>query len=110
MERAFPDSSVEVIAETSTLSRYRLARGPSRLTLSFALEGDARFFPASLASMTAKYVRDLLMIRLNRFFQGHLPELKPTAGYYGDASRYLREIQPVMSRLRIPSLELVRTV
>ena len=97
-----------VVAETPTLSRYTLRRGDSKLTISFAMEGDGRFLPVALASMVAKYVRELLMLRLNRFFREHLPDLKPTAGYYGDGRRYLTEIKPVMSRLKVPAEELIR--
>ncbi len=107
---ALPGASVETVAETETLSRYRMEHRGRRATVSFAAGGDGRFFPVALASMTAKYVRDLLMMRLNRFFQEHMPELQPTAGYYGDARRYLEQIRPVMRRLRIRPAELVRSV
>ena len=110
LEATFDGASTRIVAETPTLSRYTLERSGSRLTVSFALGGDGRFFPVALASMTAKYVRDLLMLRLNRFFQGHLPRLKPTAGYYGDGRRYMTEIKPVISRLGLPTSQLVRTV
>lgn len=105
---ALPGAAVEVVAETDTVSRYRLARGGSRMTVSFAMAGDQRFLPVSLASMTAKYVRDLLMLRLNRFFQGHLPQLAPTAGYFQDGRRYMAEIKPLIRRLGIPAAQLVR--
>jgi ribonuclease HII len=101
-------AAVEVVAETPTLSRYVLRRDNSLLTVSFALGGDGRFLPAALASMVAKYVRELLMLRLNRFFRGQLPQLRPTAGYHGDARRYITEIKPVMERLGLSSSELVR--
>ncbi|MHC4081932.1 MAG: hypothetical protein ACYS15_02080 [Planctomycetota bacterium] len=102
-------AAVEVVAETPTLSRYVLRRGDSVLTVSFALGGDGRFLPAALASMTAKYVRELLMLRLNRFFRDRLPQLKPTAGYHGDGRRYVTEIKPVMEKLGLSSSELVRS-
>ena len=101
---------VEVVAETDTLSRYRLDRDGSLMTVSFAVAGDQRFLPVSLASMTAKYVRDLLMLRLNRFFQGHLPQLRPTAGYFQDGRRYLTEIKPLLRRLHLSPAQLVRRV
>ena len=42
----------------------------------------------ALASMTAKLVRELAMHRFNRHWCGRVPELKPTAGYRQDASRW----------------------
>jgi hypothetical protein len=45
----------------------------------------------------------------NRFFGGHLPRLRPTAGYHGDARRYVTEIKPVMERLGLSPADLVRS-
>ena len=86
-----------------------LRRGEGILTVSFAVGGDDRFLPTALASMTAKYVRELLMLRLNRFFRDHLPRLRPTAGYHGDARRYVTEIKPVMEKLGLSSAQMVRS-
>ncbi len=110
LRRALPGSTVEVVAETPTLSRYLLSRRGSKLTVSFAVEADARFLPVALGSMIAKYVRELLMLRLNRFFRAELPQLKPTAGYFGDGPRYVTEIKPVMRRLHLQPSHLVRDV
>ncbi|MHC4968719.1 MAG: hypothetical protein ACYTF4_08895 [Planctomycetota bacterium] len=109
LQRCLPGAVVEVVAETPTLSRYLLRREASALTVSFAVGGDGRFLPVALASMAAKYVRELLMLRLNRFFQDRLPQLKPTAGYHGDARRYVTEIKPVMEQLGVSRSELVRS-
>jgi hypothetical protein len=48
------------------------------------------------------------MIRFNRFFQGHMPELRPTAGYVTDARRYLRDIEPLIQSFNLSRPELVR--
>jgi ribonuclease HII len=109
LARCLGGAAVEVVAETPTLSRYVLRRGDSVLTVSFAVGGDGRFLPVALASMTAKYVRELLMLRFNRFFKDRLPELKPTAGYHGDARRYVTDIRPVIEKLGLSSSELVRS-
>jgi hypothetical protein len=52
--------------------------------------------PVALASMIAKLTRELAMMRFNRYFAARMPELKPTAGYYGDAGRWLRDIGDVL--------------
>jgi len=61
-----------------------------------------RHFPVALASMVSKYVRELAMELFNRFWQTHLPTLKPTHGYPRDAHRFRREVAEVQSRLAIP--------
>ncbi len=106
---AFPEAHITIVAETERVSRYTLvdpARGP--LTVSFQTGAEDKHLPVALASMTAKYARELAMARLNRFFQGHVPELKPTAGYVQDARRYLDEINPVIETLPIDRARLIR--
>jgi ribonuclease HII len=110
LQMTWPDAQIRIIAESAEMSRYRLERAGSRLTISFQRESEGRHLPAALASMTAKYVRELHMARLNRFFTGHMPELKPTAGYVQDARRYLRDIAPLIDELRLPRRSLVRSV
>ena len=90
--------------------RYRLDRAGTELTVSFTTEAEAAHLPVALASMIAKYVRELLMLRMNRFFRGHLPELKPTAGYYEDGRRFVRDIEPVIETLGVDRGSLVRRV
>ena len=108
LERVLVGTEVEVVAETTTMSRYILTRAGSQLTVSFAIEADGRFLPVALASMLAKYVRELLMLRLNRFFRARMPQLKPTAGYFTDGRRYLTEIKPLMKQLHVTQSHLVR--
>ena len=47
--------------------------------------------------MTAKYVRELVMGRFNRYWNNLMPELKPTAGYREDGARWLRDAGPIVS-------------
>jgi hypothetical protein len=60
-----------------------------------------RFMPTALASMTAKYLRELSMQAFNEFWRAFVPELKPTAGYYRDAWRFKKEIAAKQQELRI---------
>ena len=46
------------------------------------------FLPTALASMTAKYLRELSMRAFNEFWCARVPGLRPTAGYPGDAPRF----------------------
>jgi hypothetical protein len=51
--------------------------------------------------MVSKYLRELLMLEFNRFWQARVPGLKPTAGYPGDAARFFEAILPAAKQLRI---------
>ena len=53
---------------------------------------DGAYFPVALASMAAKLVRELAMMRFNAYWGERIPELKPTAGYVQDARRWLSDI------------------
>ena len=44
------------------------------------------------ASMISKYLRETLMRRFNAFWKTHLPDVEPTAGYYNDGLRFLKDI------------------
>jgi hypothetical protein len=50
------------------------------------------FMPTALASMTAKYLRELSMQAFNEFWCAHVSDLRPTAGYYRDAWRFKKDI------------------
>jgi hypothetical protein len=76
--------------------------------IGFETGSEDRHLPVALASMTAKYLRELAMVRLNRFFRDALPEVKPTAGYVQDGRRFLQEVRPVIESQRLQPAELVR--
>ena len=65
--------------------------------------------PIALASMTAKYSRELLMHRMNMYFTDACPGLHPTAGYVQDARRYLQDIDGVIRERSINRDQLVRS-
>jgi ribonuclease HII len=113
LQMMWPDALITVLAETDRVSRYRLERRLAggerrRMTVSFEPAADGGHFPVALASMTAKYVRELFMARLNAYFEREMPELKPTAGYFKDGRRWIEEVTEVIRRLEIDERELVR--
>ena len=69
---------------------------------SFLVEGESAHMPVALASMVAKFIRELAMLRFNQHW-GRVrmaalgQEIKPTAGYRNDAHRWLEEIGEVMT-------------
>ncbi len=86
-----------IIDETPARSSYRSLSTPHK-TIHFTVGGDA-FPPVGLASMTAKYLRERLMLLINIFWQKHLASLRPTAGYPQDAKRFRAEIEPIADQL-----------
>lgn len=99
LERLLPGTGVEVVEESAARSAYRLRlAGGGVAGVTFRSEGEKAHLAVALASMIAKYVRELAMMRFNRHWSGLDPALKPTAGYVRDARRWLREAGGLLSR------------
>jgi len=105
LQHHFPDESIQVIEESRPVSCYRWSdetsqacESPTEIT--FRSQGESEL-PVALASMAAKYHRQLAMRAFNAFWCQHIPGLKPTAGYPQDAKRFKCEIAAVQSKLRI---------
>jgi len=94
--------------ETAACSSYRLALGGRSVRIRFQRAADATDRAAALASMAAKYTRELFMEGLNGFFLRHVPGLRPTAGYYEDGRRFLGEVRGVLRNLGCPEESFVR--
>jgi hypothetical protein len=105
---AFPGRHVHERELSPRASRYRLASARSDWFVEFLVDADQRHLPVALASMLAKYLREVLMERFNAFWRRWLPELRPTAGYYEDAQRFLAEIGPILPRTGIPPASFIR--
>lgn len=116
LRTSFPDARLAVLEESDATARYLLAWNASRAlpaheaTVSFELGGEERNLPIALASMAAKFVRELHMRRLNAFFAGHVPDLAPTAGYVQDGRRFLEAVGDAPERLGISRDALVRAL
>ncbi|MEM8944254.1 MAG: hypothetical protein AAGD11_03650 [Planctomycetota bacterium] len=107
LQHHFPDAIVQVVEESRPISRYRWGQLPSRTEVSFRSKGEAEL-PVALASMAAKYFRELAMRAFNAYWGRHVPNLKPTAGYPLDAKRFKSEIAAVQSKLGIDDRTLWR--
>jgi ribonuclease HII len=103
-----PDARVEVRSEQPAMSSYVLHRPTGEVTVTFAERGEDRAFPTALASCFAKYLRELMVETLNRWFQARVPGLQPTAGYYVDGHRFLGDVEPWLQQQALPRHRLVR--
>ncbi len=108
----FPEASVELIDESSELSRYRLTErrgGPRRMEIAFAERAESRSLPVALASCLAKYARELAMDGFNRHWSRLEPGLAPTAGYTEDGRRWLADAERAIEREKTDRSVLVRS-
>ncbi len=100
LQDVFSDHFVEVMGETQTESRYRWGPPERRTEIRFRVRGEA-FLPVALASMTAKYLRELAMRAFNDFWRKHVSDVRPTAGYPVDAKRFKAAIAAAQRKLQI---------
>ncbi len=100
---AFPDRFVFRLEESGPKSRYKVG------DMEFCFRTKAEeLLPVALASMVAKYVREIVMLQFNRFWQHHLPNLKATKGYPLDAKRFWEDIATTAAKLGIHKHEIWR--
>lgn len=80
--------------ETDRISHYILEDDKNReLQIEFEVKADDKYLPVALASMVAKYTREKVMEHMNNYFIKLHPGLKPTAGYWTDGHRFLRDLE-----------------
>lgn len=112
LAREFPEAEVRVIHESPKLSTYELTvegvSGIPRLFVAFKEKGEGDHLPIALASMMAKYLRELSMHQFNAWFLKHDPALKPTAGYYTDGKRWLDDTAGLRRAIGIEDSRIVR--
>ncbi|MEI6235937.1 MAG: hypothetical protein WCT04_23015 [Planctomycetota bacterium] len=108
LSETFESVLVEIECETPNESVYRLKKNDRTIRVGFFVAGDAKHLLIALASMTAKLVREKYMLAFNAYFQHQQPGVKPTAGYYTDAMRFLNDTRETRRRLNILDEHLIR--
>lgn len=100
LQRHVTEHLVEVYGEGPKESIYRWGPASRRTEVVFRVNAE-RYLPCALASMASKYLRELAMMAFNQYWRGHLPELRPTAGYPLDAGRFKTDIAAMQQTLQI---------
>lgn len=108
LSELFPGARLCVHEETPSLSRYELSEGERAMRVVVQVESERHHLPAALASMTAKYLRELLMMRFQAYWRLRAPEVRPTFGYHRDGRRFLADIEPLLPSLHLDRSLLVR--
>ena len=84
--------ALQHFTEGNDLSTYRVDHAGRSLHLSFCVRGDASHLPIALASMLSKYIRELFMTLLNRYWHAIEPSLPHTSGYRTDGWKFVRAL------------------
>jgi hypothetical protein len=105
----FEEWALEVNREQDGYADYTLRRGGHAVRVVFREKAEAQCMSVAVASMLSKYLREALMRRFNAYWKTLLPDVQPTAGYYGDGVRFLNDISEKRRELGITDELLVRS-
>jgi len=105
----FEEWALEVNREQDGYADYTLRRGGHAVRIVFREKAEAQCMSVAVASMLSKYLREALMRRFNAYWKSLLPNVQPTAGYYGDGVRFLHDISEKRRELGITDELLVRS-
>lgn len=105
----FGGAFVWTLEEQKASSSYKLDLDGRAVRVVFREQADGWSLPVALASMAAKLAREAAMARFNAYFRNHDAQLAPTAGYYTDAQRFLKQTKKLRKALSIDDAHLVRS-
>ena len=108
--RMLPGFGLSVIRQDEKMSSYELSDKKKLLRVHFCVKADTKYLPVCLAAMASKYLREILMESLNTFFCKMCDGLKPTAGYWQDGQRFIKDLQTMMPTYSIEPKMLIRTL
>ena len=115
LAKRFPGATLRILKESRETSVYRLLATSGRdrngaeiafaepvaLEIRFTAKGESNA-PTALASICAKYLRELSMDAFNAYWRKQVGEsLKPTAGYPVDALRFRADVRETREKLGI---------
>ncbi|OQY03731.1 MAG: hypothetical protein B6I25_07780, partial [Planctomycetales bacterium 4572_13] len=106
--RMFPEFSLSVIRQDAAMSSYEMTRSGRVMRIHFCIKADSKYLTVALASMVSKYLREVMMASLNRYFCELCTDLKPTAGYWQDGQRFVKDLSTQLKPHQFDKDKLVR--
>ena len=93
IESAFPLARMKVLSEERERASYLVGKPEDGFELTFQVKGEQHGLEVALASIMAKYARELFMAAFNLHFARLVPGIRRTAGYYTDGHRFLNDLE-----------------
>ena len=108
LQRMFERMELKVIRQDNKVSSYELTESGRRMRLHFVTAADRKYLAVSLASMTSKFLREILVDSMNSYFLQRCSGLRPTAGYWKDGQRFIKELKDNLGDTEYDSQKLIR--
>jgi hypothetical protein len=108
LQLMFPCAELKILRESDTVSSYELKDSCRTMRIHFVVGADRKFLPVSLASMVSKFLRELLVDCMNRYFTSRCAGLLPTAGYWKDGLRFIADLKRDFPDFQYDSNQLIR--
>jgi hypothetical protein len=108
--RMFPQARLAVIRQDEKISSYEMLIQNKQVRVHFSAGADERYWPVCLASMISKYIREVVMYSQNAYFLDLCQSLRPTAGYWQDGQRFLRDLSEKLPDFAFEPHQLIRTL
>ena len=116
LQLMFGSAGLRIVREDQQVSSYEMIVGGRpfdsaqgrRVRVHFVVGADNRYLPVSLASMACKYIREVLMDNINRYFTGFNAAVRPTAGYWKDGLRFIEDIKTHIPQVNFDAKQLIR--
>ncbi len=106
--RMFGYLELAVLKESNDNSSYELTGRNKKMRLHFVTKADKKYMPVSLSSMLSKYIREILIHKINAYFLKHHQALKPTAGYWKDGLRFISDLKEHIPHVKYDENRLIR--
>ena len=106
--KMFPRTDGRIIREDDKVCSYEICGDAGMMKIHFSVKADDKFAAVSLASIVSKYLRELMMERINNYFISIDPSLAATAGYWTDGNRFISDIKGIIAEKEIDEKLLIR--
>ena len=108
LQQMFEHMELKVIRQDNKVSSYELSDCGRNMRLHFVTAADRKYLAVSLASMTSKFVREILVDSINSYFLQRCSGLRPTAGYWKDGQRFIKELNEDFGKAKYDAQKLIR--
>ncbi len=104
----FPNFDLTILKMDQKVSSYELTGPKGAMRVHFVVGADDKYLLVGLASMFSKLIRELCMYHLNAYFTETYKDIRPTAGYWNDGQRFIKDLDLRLNGSKLDRNMLIR--